>query len=92
MSGDPLVEALGDGTAAKVVNCIGLALNILLFKSVLWIFTGRFIGQGTPDKLHFAFATGVAAVCVALWNFLANRRWTFQAHTPPQPAPELSGS
>lgn len=74
-----------------MVNCVGLVLNILLFKSVLWGFTGRFIGQGTPDKLHFSIATGVAVVCVALWNFLANRQWTFKhanSSGPPIPSPE----
>lgn len=60
-----------------LVNCVGWALNILIFKSVLWIFTGRFIGQGTPDKLHFATAAVTAAGVVAFWNFLVNRQWTF---------------
>jgi putative flippase GtrA len=68
------------------VNGIGFVLNILLFKSVLWMFTGRFIGQGTPNKLHFAIAMGTAAICVAFWNFLANRSWTFK-HTPPPSRP-----
>ena len=35
MSGDPLVEALGDGTAAKVVNYIGLAGLITSFFSII---------------------------------------------------------
>lgn len=60
-----------------LVNCVGLVLNITMFKSVLWCFTGRFIGQGTPDKLHFAIATGAAVICVSLWNFFANRKWTY---------------
>jgi len=64
-----------------LVNCVGLVLNVTLFKSVLFLFTGRFIGQGTPDKLHFAVATGTAVICVSLWNFIANKKWTF-APTP----------
>lgn len=60
-----------------LVNCVGFVLNITLFKSVLFFFTGRFIGQGRPDKLHFAVATGVAVICVSLWNFLANKKWTY---------------
>lgn len=60
-----------------LVNCVGLVLNITIFKSVLFIFTGRFIGQGIPNKPHFALATGAAVVCVSLWNFLANKKWTF---------------
>jgi len=35
VSGDPLVEALGDGTAAKVVNYIGLAGLITSFFSII---------------------------------------------------------
>jgi putative flippase GtrA len=63
------------------INIVGFCLNILLFKSVLYLFVGRFIGQGTPKKYEFVIATLTAAVCVAFWNFLANRKWTF---TPPQ--------
>lgn len=59
------------------VNCVGLVLNITIFKTALFFFTGRFIGQGTPDKLHFAVATAAAVVCVSTWNFLANKKWTF---------------
>ena len=59
------------------VNVVGFIFNILLFKSVLFLFTGRFIGQTKPDKFHFLIATGVAAFCVAFWNFTANRKWTF---------------
>src|SRR5437667_7031517 len=30
-----------------LVNVVGLILNLTIFKSVLFVFTGRFIGQGT---------------------------------------------
>ena len=66
-----------------LVNCVGLALNILLFKSVLFLFTGTFIGQRKPAPLHFALATVVAIGCGACWNFLANKKWTFQTDTAP---------
>ena len=62
-----------------LVNMVGFVLNIFLFKSVLFAFTHRFIGQGIPDKPHFAIATITAIVFVAVWNFLANKKWTFKA-------------
>lgn len=68
-----------------MVNCVGLVLNITIFKSVLFFFTGHFIGQGTPDKPHFALATGAAVVCVSLWNFFANKKWTFKAPVVNEP-------
>ncbi len=65
-----------------MVNIVGFCLNIFLFKSVLFLFTGRFIGQGKPDKLHFIIATLVATGCVACWNFVANKLWTFKTPVP----------
>ena len=38
-SGNPLVEALGDGTAAKVVNYIGLAGLIASFFSIIYAYS-----------------------------------------------------
>lgn len=64
-------------TKFVMVNCVGLMLNLTLFKTVLFLYTGKFFGQGKPEKLHFAVATAVAVVCVSLWNFLANKKWTF---------------
>ena len=69
-------------TKFVAVNLVGLALNILLFKSVLFLFTGRFIGQPRPERFQFALATLTAIVCVSTWNFLANKRWTFNASKP----------
>jgi putative flippase GtrA len=61
-----------------LVNCVGLVLNLCIFKIVLMPFSnGRFIGQGIPAKEVFALATGCAVVCVAMWNFFANKKWTF---------------
>jgi putative flippase GtrA len=76
-------RGMGSGPRHKMyvkfmlVNCIGLILNLTIFKSVLFLFTGRFIGQGTPDKAHFFLATGTAVICVSLWNFFANKKWTY---------------
>ena len=76
-------RGMGSGARHKMyvqfvtVNIVGFCLNILLFKSVLFLFVGRFIGQGRPEKYQFIIATLCAAGCTAFWNFLANRKWTF---------------
>ena len=59
------------------VNVIGFGLNLTIFKTVLFAFTGRFLGQGKPEKIQFLIATILAAGCVSVWNFLANKKWTF---------------
>ena len=59
------------------VNIVGFLLNIGIMKTVLFLFTGQVIHHGQPDKLHFLVATGCAVVLVSLWNFVANKRWTF---------------
>ncbi|MCC6729854.1 MAG: GtrA family protein [Chthonomonadales bacterium] len=63
------------------VNIVGLALNLTIMKSVFFCFTGRIINQGNPDPAHWWVAKALAIVLVSLWNFLANRHWTF-AHRP----------
>ena len=65
-------RGMGSGARHKMyvqfigVNVVGLILNIFLFKFVLFLFVGRFIGQGTPQKRDFIVAYGCAAVCTAL--------------------------
>ena len=60
------------------VNVVGLGLNIAIMKTVFMIFTGKLFKQGAPDKLHWTIATLTAIFLVAIWNFMANRRWTFK--------------
>ena len=60
------------------VNVIGLILNVAIMKLVFMVSTGKLIHQGTPDKLHWAIATITAIFLVAIWNFMANRKWTFK--------------
>ena len=62
------------------VNLIGFVLNIIIFKGVIGLFTGRFIGQGRPAQWLFVLAYGVAVVITSAWNFFANKKWTFKAH------------
>lgn len=59
------------------VNIVGYFSNILLMKLVFFAFTGQLIQHKNPDFLHWCIATGIAVVCVSLWNFLANKKWTF---------------
>ena len=60
------------------VNIVGLILNVFVMKSIFMLFTGRLIHQGNPDETHWNIAKGVAVVLVAIWNFTANKRWTFK--------------
>ncbi len=61
------------------VNIVGLALNIGIMKAILIALTGQVIYHGDHDKSHLYIAKGIAVVCVAVWNFFANRKWTFVA-------------
>ena len=60
------------------VNVVGLLLNVGIMKTVFLCFTGRLINQGNPDELHWNIAKGIAVVLVAVWNFSANKLWTFK--------------
>lgn len=64
------------------VNIVGLALNLCIMKCVFFMFTGKFIHQGTPEKMHWYIAKAVAIVLVSLWNFFINKKWTFKPATP----------
>lgn len=61
------------------VNIVGLALNLLIQKSIIMIYTGKFFAQGTPPKPQLVVAKLSAIVLVAIWNFFANKKWTFKA-------------
>jgi putative flippase GtrA len=60
------------------VNVIGLLLNVAIMKCVFFLFTGNIINQGNPDEAHWNIAKGIAIVIVAIWNFTANKHWTFK--------------
>lgn len=77
-------RGLGSGTKHQqylkfvAVNVVGLVLNVAIMKGIFLLFTGRLIGQGNPDPTHWYVAKGAAVVCVSLWNFIANKYWTFK--------------
>ena len=57
------------------VNVVGLGLNLLIMGAIILLLTGH-VG-GTPPRPIWAAAKGTAILLVAIWNFLANKRWTF---------------
>jgi putative flippase GtrA len=61
-----------------LVNIAGLCLNVAIMKTIFFFFTGRIIGQGNPDEMHWNIAKGAAILVVAMWNFFANKHWTFK--------------
>lgn len=57
---------------AAVATC-GLAINA----AIMWLLTERI-------NWHYLPAQVLATGAVLLWNFFANRRWTYNAGHPPQ--------
>ena len=57
------------------VNTVGYGLNTLIMALMFLLLTGH-VG-GTPPRSIWAVAKGTAILLVAIWNFLANKRWTF---------------
>lgn len=55
-SGNPLVEALGDGTAAKVVNYIGLAGLIASFFSIIYAYSRQLFALSRAGYLPRALS------------------------------------
>ena len=62
------------------VNLVGYVLNLGLMKAMFIAFTGQLIQKTTPDRTHWLVATAFAVAVVSLWNFLANKLWTFRDH------------
>lgn len=57
------------------VNVVGYGLNTLIMSLMILLLTGHL--SGNPPKMAWSIAKGTAIVLVAIWNFLANKRWTF---------------
>jgi putative flippase GtrA len=64
------------------VNVVGYVLNMLIMMLMFLLLTGHL--HGNPPRLIWFAAKGTAIILVAIWNFLANKRWTF-AETRVQP-------
>ena len=57
------------------VNLVGFGLNIVIMTLMFLLLTGHV--SGNPPLPIWAMGKGTAIVLVAIWNFLANKRWTF---------------
>ncbi len=70
-------------------NAIGLALNLLITKGFLILFTGHAQHNAVSDKTIILIASLCAVPLVVIWNFTASRLWTFappkSSGGPPQP-------
>ena len=59
-------------------NVVGLLLNLVVMKLVMFLLTGKLLYPGNPPQLILNIAKLVAIVVVAFWNFLASKYWTFR--------------
>ena len=57
------------------VSTVGLGLTNLIMAAAILLLTGHL--SSNPPQAVWAAAKGTAVVLVAIWNFLANKRWTF---------------
>jgi putative flippase GtrA len=64
-----------------LVNIVGYVLNLAITNLGLFALTGHFMTREKPALPLFLAATCSAIICVSLWNFTANKLWTFR-HTP----------
>lgn len=63
------------------VNVVGLLLNICIMKLVFIAMTGQILLNNNPTSTQWNIAKAIAIVIVAVWNFTANKLWTFR-HSP----------
>ena len=63
------------------VNIVGLLLNLCIMKLVFIAMTGQILLQSNPSSTQWNIAKAIAIVLVAIWNFTANKLWTFR-HKP----------
>ena len=57
------------------VNVVGYGLNTLIMTLMILLLAGHV--NGNPPRPAWAVAKATAILLVAIWNFLANKRWTF---------------
>ncbi len=65
-------------------NIIGLALNLLITKGLLILFTGQAQHNANSDKMVIIGASLCAIPIVVIWNFSASRFWTFKTPAAPK--------
>ena len=69
-----------------IVNIVGLLLNVTVMKAVFFTVHPELIHHGNPSQVLLNVAKAIAIVIVSLWNFNANKRWTFRDSKPGQQA------
>lgn len=67
------------------VNIVGLILNLCIMKLVFIAMTGQVLLSSNPTHTQWNIAKAIAIVICAVWNFGANKLWTFR-HKPAPPA------
>ncbi len=65
------------------VNVIGWVLNLIIMTVIIYLLTGEItrVGPGVHTHIKPGFiniAKLIAVVFVSIWNFVANRKWTFK--------------
>lgn len=81
----------GQGDAAKhelylrflAVNIVGLLLNMMVMKLVFAMWPGKTPTHIAAGSLILNVSKGCAIVVVSLWNFFANKHWTFRSSSAP---------
>ena len=63
------------------VNIVGLILNLCIMKVAFITMTGQIFPSTNPTSTQWNIAKAIAIVIVAVWNFSANKLWTFR-HKP----------
>jgi putative flippase GtrA len=58
------------------INVVGLVLSICIMKIVITLI-GSVTHSSHQQTMHVNIAFLVAVVFVSIWNFLANKKWTF---------------
>lgn len=64
-----------------LVNIVGYVLNLTITNLSIFAMTGHFLTKEKPAVAIWLTATCAAIICVSVWNFTANKLWTFR-HTP----------
>ena len=70
-----------------MVNIVGYVLNLTITNLALLALTGRFLSHEKPPVPIWLAATCTAIICVSVWNFGANKLWTFRHKPVPAPWP-----
>ncbi len=64
------------------VNIVGYILTMAIMSGMIFALTGRVMAisphsHSDISKFHLNIAKAAATVIVAIWNFTANKKWTF---------------